>query len=126
MLTDVRLACAVTCALAGLRALGWRVPPALLLASAVTAVLGLITLMAFIMHVIPTIFNCKVPWQSPQALLSLFYITKPLELVWRLATAPLRDLPDVLVLGAPRCGTTTLAAHLRTAPGAQPPFWYVY
>jgi hypothetical protein len=41
---------------------------------------------------------------------------------WRLVTAPLRVTPDVCILGEVRCGTTTLAAHLASLPGAHPPF----
>ena len=33
-------------------------------------------------------------------------------------TAPLRDLPDVVIIGEVRCGTTTLADHLKSLPGA--------
>jgi hypothetical protein len=37
---------------------------------------------------------------------------RPLEILFRFVTAPLRVLPDVIVLGEVRCGTTNLCAHL--------------
>ena len=49
-------------------------------------------------------------------------MTRPLELAFRLLTAPLRDSPDLLILGEVRCGTTTLADHVKRYPGAAPPF----
>ena len=38
----------------------------------------------------------------------------------RLATAPLRALPDFLIVGAPRCGTTSLYHHLSRHPHVMP------
>jgi hypothetical protein len=48
----------------------------------------------------------------------LFKVTKPLELGWRFATARFRVLPDMVIVGEVRCGTTTLADHLKSLPGA--------
>ena len=62
------------------------------------------------------------PWKDSRALLAFFKMTRPLETVFRLLTAPLRDTPDIFLLGETRCGTTTLSAYLKELPGAQAPF----
>ena len=78
---------------------------------------------AFGRHACRTVFN-----RRPTALLStwlspLLRVTRPLELAWRLLTAPLRVAgPDVVLLGEVRCGTTTLASLLRSDLGMQGPF----
>ena len=52
--------------------------------------------------------------EPPQLLLlPMLRVIRPLGMLWRLATAPLRCLPDVYVLGEVRCGTTTTATLLR-------------
>ena len=40
-----------------------------------------------------------------------------MSLVWRLATSPFRILPDFLVIGVQKCGTTSLFNHLNLHPG---------
>ncbi|KAK3242677.1 hypothetical protein CYMTET_47639 [Cymbomonas tetramitiformis] len=57
-----------------------------------------------------------------RTLWTFIFLLNPLELVWRLVTAPFRVLPDVYIVGEVRCGTTTLAAHLKSLPGAHEPF----
>lgn len=49
-------------------------------------------------------------------------MTRPLETAFRLLTAPLRDRPDIVLVGETRCGTTTLSAYIKSLPGAQAPF----
>lgn len=41
-------------------------------------------------------------------------------LVWRLTTSPLRPLPDFLIIGAARAGTTSLYEYLQASPGFAP------
>lgn len=80
-------------------------------------------------HSITTVFNRKVPtisesedkyyWRSPHPAVQSFnehlLMVRPLELLFRFITAPLRVLPDVLVLGETRCGTTNLCAILSSS-----------
>ena len=40
--------------------------------------------------------------------------------VFRRATSSVRSLPDFIVIGAPRCGTTSLWEHLRVHPDVRP------
>ena len=73
-------------------------------------------------HVCRTVFNRAPPplwrWLRP-----FLKVTRPLELAWRLLTAPLRVArPDVMILGEVRCGTTTLASLLRSQLGMRGPF----
>jgi hypothetical protein len=70
------------------------------------------------------VFNRRPP-ASLFALRRMLEITRPLALVWRVVTAPLRRLPDLYILGEVRCGTTTLAALLRTRLAMQGP-WTIW
>jgi len=47
---------------------------------------------------------------------------RPLEVIYRFVTARFRVLPDVLVLGEVRCGTTSLCEQLSLLPGCHTPF----
>ena len=67
---------------------------------------------AFAISATRVVFNRRPP-TSLFALNRLLNITRPLALVWRILTAPMRRLPDVFILGEVRCGTTTLASLLR-------------
>lgn len=40
---------------------------------------------------------------------------------WRRATSAVRVLPDFLIIGAKKCGTTTLFSHLVSHPSVRPP-----
>eukprot|EP00041_Stephanoeca_diplocostata_P008950 m.133955 g.133955 ORF g.133955 m.133955 type:complete len:370 (-) comp17551_c0_seq13:623-1732(-) len=92
-----------------------------LLFSGVLLMIGLIVLVAFYKHTAAVVGN-RVPKLQWAPLYNYFFIAKPLELLWRFATSPLRCLPDVLVVGEVRCGTTTLSEHLKSLPGVYGPF----
>jgi hypothetical protein len=73
-------------------------------------------------HSIRVIFNRKIPTYKdfdiarPHPAIESFnthlLMLRPLEILFRFLTAPLRVLPDVIVLGEVRCGTTNLCAHM--------------
>lgn len=92
---------------------------------AVTCTAGLACSVAFYIHTTRVVFNRR-PTLSLSAFWRHLMMTRPLEVLWRFLTAPLRVLPDVEVLGEVRTGTTTLAAHLRSL-GCLGPFspWVV-
>lgn len=75
----------------------------------------------FARHCCRTIFNRRPPkfligWR-------FLHVTRPLQMLWRFLSAPLRVAgPDVMLLGEVRCGTTTLAALLRSELGMVGPF----
>ncbi len=48
---------------------------------------------------------------------------KSLQRKWALASAPLRVLPDFLIIGAQRCGTTSLYRYLTQHPGVASVTW---
>lgn len=61
------------------------------------------------------------PWlyrRSP----SLWYGLRPAQWTLRLATSPLRATPDVLLIGAPRCSTTSMFWALVAHPGIAVPW----
>ena len=80
-----------------------------------------VTGFAFAWHSCRVVFNRRPPL-SIKALRNLLSVTRPLGIVWRVLTAPLRTLPDVYVLGEVRCGTTSLASMLRERLGMIGPF----
>jgi hypothetical protein len=49
-------------------------------------------------------------------------MTRPLELAFRFLTARFRVLPDILILGEVRCGTTSLCQYISELPGCHTPF----
>jgi hypothetical protein len=125
--TDVRLALwALAAECAAWALLGHS--PQLAAAASITALAaatGLAALCFFHAHAARLVFNVPRRAARPAraSLWALFKITRPLEMVWRLATAPCRDVPDLVILGEARCGTTTLGSQLKEClPGAQPPF----
>ena len=85
-------------------------------------IVGYIFLIVLYRHCVPVVFNRKIPTfenyndgQAHPAIQSFnthLLMLRPLEIIFRFATAPLRVLPDVIVLGEVRCGTTNLCAHL--------------
>ena len=64
-----------------------------------------------------TVFNRQPPL-SLACILRIAWVTRPLQLLWRVLTFWARvPAPDVYVLGEARCGTTTLCALLRSQLG---------
>ena len=51
-----------------------------------------------------------------------FYLRRGLDLLWRRATASRRVLPDHFILGATKCGTTSLAHYLSLHPACLPAY----
>ena len=86
-------------------------------------------------HSITTIFNRMIPTiqrddegyflsMPPPAVKSFvthLAMLRPLEIVFRFITAPLRVLPDVIILGEVRCGTTNLCGHIVALSSASTP-----
>jgi hypothetical protein len=60
--------------------------------------------------------NCASPTTS------WILISRILKYAYRLATAPLRTLPDFLIIGAQRCGTTSLYNYLVASSNILPAF----
>ena len=92
-------------------------------ANIILNVMGYAFLILLYRHSIQVIFNRKIPAyqnsndspQSHPAIQSFnthLLMLRPLEILFRFLTAPLRVLPDIIVLGEVRCGTTNLCAHL--------------
>ena len=94
---------------------------ALLAALAALAALRVMVGGAFAWHACRVVFS-RHPPASISALCAMLRVTRPLSIVWRVATAPFRCLPDVYVLGEVRCGTTTLASLLRDEMRMHGPF----
>lgn len=97
---------------------------ALLIFSALLNFGGYILFIALYRHSVQTIFNRTLP--NVHEFVPSFGVhlalLRPLEIIFRFATARFRVLPDILVLGEVRCGTTTLCQHLSTLNGCEPPF----
>jgi hypothetical protein len=87
---------------------------------------GYIILIALYRHSVTTIFNKTIPTTIKNCLPSFavhMTLLKPLEIFFRFVTAKFRVLPDIIVLGEVRCGTTTLCHHLsHSIPGCHAPF----
>lgn len=84
---------------------------------------GYTLLIALYRHSVHTIFNRNLPPPILECLPSLgahLALLKPLEIIFRYATARFRVLPDILVLGEVRCGTTTLCQHLSQVGCVEP------
>ena len=98
-------------------------PFSMLRASAIVVLLliaiALLTGVFFARSACCRVFNREPP---PGFLLPMLCVIRPVGMLWRLATAPLRCLPDVYVLGEVRCGTTTVASLLRDELGMAGPF----
>lgn len=96
-----------------------------LVLNAFTNICGYALLIALYRHSVSTIFNRTLPSTLRQCMPSFgahMALLKPLEVCWRYATVRFRVLPDVIVLGEVRCGTTTLCHHLASLPGCCEPF----
>ena len=77
-------------------------------------------------HSIRVVFNRKIPTirkddegyikpephPAVQSFNTHLLMLRPLEILFRFITAPMRVLPDVIVIGETRCGTTNLCAHI--------------
>lgn len=82
---------------------------------------------AFYQYNARVVFNAgsQVPslWRDPWPFLKLLPYLRPVGILWRFATFPLRVLPDFYVVGETRCGTTSLCKQLRDqVPGVRGPF----
>ena len=85
--------------------------------------LAFVTGVSFARSACRRVFNREPPpGLLPGLLLPMLRVIRPFGMLWRLATAPLRCLPDVYVLGEVRCGTTTVASLLRDELGMAGPF----
>jgi len=83
-------------------------------------------------HSVRTIFNRKIPTirrdahgciiRSPHPAIKSFnthlLMLRPLEILFRFITAPMRVLPDVIIVGETRCGTTNLCGHIASLSSA--------
>eukprot|EP00579_Thalassiosira_antarctica_P010751 CAMPEP_0201916438 /NCGR_PEP_ID=MMETSP0903-20130614/6067_1 /ASSEMBLY_ACC=CAM_ASM_000552 /TAXON_ID=420261 /ORGANISM="Thalassiosira antarctica, Strain CCMP982" /LENGTH=470 /DNA_ID=CAMNT_0048452243 /DNA_START=228 /DNA_END=1637 /DNA_ORIENTATION=- len=77
-------------------------------------------------HSIRVVFNRKIPTirkddegyikpelhSAVQSFNTHLLMLRPLEILFRFITAPMRVLPDVIVIGETRCGTTNLCGHI--------------
>lgn len=96
-----------------------------LLINLILNIVGYILLTKLHQHSIRTIFNRKIPSRLSDQLPSWslhLSLLKPLEILFRYLTSSFRVLPDVIVLGEVRCGTTTICHHLSNLPGCHTPF----
>eukprot|EP00804_Cyclotella_cryptica_P028968 CCRYP_012385-RA/>CCRYP_012385-RA protein AED:0.21 eAED:0.21 QI:270/1/0.66/1/0.5/0/3/0/335 len=68
---------------------------------------------------IPTFGDCIQPRAHPaiQSFNTHLLMLRPLEIIFRFLTSPFRVLPDLIVLGEVRCGTTTFCARLASLSG---------
>ena len=88
--------------------------------------LGYLLLIALYRHSVQNVFNKNLPTTFHKCIPSFavhFTLLKPIEILFRFATANWRVLPDVIVLGEVRCGTTTFCQYLSDfLPGCHAPF----
>ena len=102
-----------------------RLSTSILLLATILLISGYALLVVLYRHSIQTIFNRNLPVTVLKSLPSFaahLALLKPLEIMYRRITAQIRVLPDILVLGEVRCGTTTICQHLSALPGAHAPF----
>eukprot|EP00913_Durusdinium_trenchii_P024944 g23412.t1 len=110
--SDARLALWICLGLWLLRFGRLQVPLFLVIFHTLICLASLICSVTFYVHTTRTVFNRRAPlafmpwWRH-------FMMTRPLEVLWRFLTVPLRVQPDLLILGEVRTGTTSLAAYLR-------------
>lgn len=93
----------------------------------VTTVIGYTLLCKLYSHSVRTIFNRRVPGTISQCIPSFIVhltLLRPLEIIYRFVTYRWRVLPDIIVLGEVRCGTTSLCQHLSSLQhfDCHPPF----
>ncbi|KAI2494937.1 hypothetical protein MHU86_19582 [Fragilaria crotonensis] len=94
----------------------------LLSATGLFVLVGYLLLMALYRHSIHVVFNSKVPLRFLPSFAVHLEMMKPLEIIWRYLTCRFRILPDIIVLGEVRCGTTTFCQHLASIDGCHEPF----
>jgi hypothetical protein len=78
-------------------------------------IVGYIFLIRLYKHSVSNIFNRKLPATVSECIPSFcahLSLLRPLEILYRFLTYRWRVLPDVIVLGEVRCGTTSLCQHL--------------
>lgn len=97
-----------------------------LVANIFCCTVGYMLLILIYRHSVQTIFNRNIPrlrkdddgiimpiaHPALQSFNNHLLLLRPLEVLFRFITAPLRVLPDVLVLGETRCGTTNLCGTI--------------
>ncbi len=107
--------------------LDWRrLSLCILVANFFCCTMGYIVLILLYRHSVQTIFNREVPrlkrdddgiimpiaHPALQSFNTHLLLLRPLEVFFRFITAPLRVLPDLIVLGETRCGTTNLCGTI--------------
>lgn len=78
-------------------------------------IIGYVLLIVLYRHSIQTIFNRQIPDTIHECLPSFgahLQMLRPIEIIWRYYTSSWRILPDIIVLGEVRCGTTSICQHL--------------
>jgi len=98
----------------------------LMATNAILNIVGYMLVYMLYQHSVSTIFN-RIPPKFPSAafvssLGAHIALLRPLEIIFRYLTVRFRVLPDIIVLGEVRCGTTTLCQHLSDVPGCHKPF----
>jgi hypothetical protein len=94
----------------------------LLHATGLLLLCGYTLLVALYRHSVPTVFNCMVPSRFLPSFAVHLALMKPLEIIFRYLTLQFRVLPDIIVLGEVRCGTTSMCQHLASVNGCHEPF----
>lgn len=98
----------------------------ILVANTFCCTMGYTILILIYRHSVQTIFNRNIPrlrkdddgiimpiaHPALQSFNTHLLIFRPLEVLFRFITAPLRVLPDLIVLGETRCGTTNLCGTI--------------
>ena len=86
-----------------------------LVLNVIVIIAGYVLLIKLYKHSVQHIFNKQIPstWkQQLPSFLAHLSMLRPLEIIFRFLTHKFRVLPDILVLGEVRCGTTTLCQQL--------------
>ena len=98
----------------------------ILVANTFCCTVGYTLLILIYRHSVQTIFNRNIPrlkkdddgiimpiaHPALQSFNNHLLLLRPLEVFFRFITAPLRVLPDLIVLGETRCGTTNLCGNI--------------
>jgi hypothetical protein len=98
----------------------------ILVANTLCCTVGYTILILIYRHSVQTIFNRNIPrlrkdddgiimpiaHPALQSFNTHLLLLRPLEVLFRFITAPLRVLPDLIVLGETRCGTTNLCGTI--------------
>ncbi len=103
-----------------------RISLCILVANMFCCTAGYIILILLYRHSVQTVFNRNIPrlrrdddgiivpiaHPAVQSFNTHLLLLRPLEILFRFITAPLRVLPDLIVLGETRCGTTNLCGTI--------------